>query len=239
MNSLPNVIHYCSFGRPTPSSAKEVIQTWRTTNPSFIIKEWNEENFDIESHPFTQSMYKARHFAFVADYVRLFALYHEGGMYLDDDMELVRDISPLLSYSLVLGEETPGVISAGMIGASKGNPFIQEALAYYDNHAHERITIPRVLTSVFKKHQHIDQSATQSTTLVLPPVAFYPYTAENISRYKKEPLPEGVYGVHLWNYSWGHPLNKFFKRIGVYSVGKKLVETLGVKKLLKKLLGFV
>jgi hypothetical protein len=239
MNSIPKVIHYCSFGRPTPSSAKEVIQTWQKTNPSLLIKEWNEQNFDISSHPFTQSMYRARHFAFVADYVRLFVLYHEGGIYLDDDMELVRDISPLLSNSLLLGEETPGVISAGMIGASKGHPFIKEALEYYDNNAHERITIPRVLTLLFKKYQHSDHATAQGTTIILPHVAFYPYTAENISRYKREPLPEGVYGVHLWNYSWGHPLNKFFKRIGVYSVGKKLVELLGIKKLLKKLLGFV
>jgi hypothetical protein len=91
---------------------------------------------------------------------------------------------------------------------------------------------PVIMTELYEKMH--PESAT-----IMPPRAFYPYDAATIHKYKGQTLGNDVYGVHLWNYSWGHPLNKFFKKIGIYSFGKKVVETFGIKKILKRLLGFI
>lgn len=198
-----------------------------------MIKEWNETNFDISAHPFTKIMYAEKQWAFVADYARLDILNREGGIYFDTDMLLVKSVDGLLDTDLLLGEEEEGIISAGMIGAVAHHPFIIKCMLYYDEHVKERITIPRVLTSVFASGDILDGIT------VLPRIAFYPFGPDEIKNYHGQPLGADTHGVHLWNYSWGHPLNKFIKRIGIYSFVKNVTEKLKIKSALKKLLSIV
>ena len=178
-------------------------------------------------------MYKEKRWAFVADYARLHVLLREGGFYLDTDMLLVQSLSPLIHHECVLGEESAGTISAGMIGAVAHHPYIKNCKAFYDENKGELITVPRALTKIYNEYPH------KESLTVYPPRAFYPFDSEHIKNYKGQDLGKEVIGVHLWNYSWGHPLNKLFKRLGIYSIGKKIVEMLGIKKILKKLLGFI
>jgi len=185
------------------------------------------------SHPFTKKMYEEKRYAFVADYVRLFVLRDEGGIYLDADMLILKDLSPLCEYECVLGEEAKGVISAGMVGGIPHHPYIESCKEYYDTRMGNLITIPRALTEVYEAYQ--DKPGIK----VYPPKTFYPFDQQNIRKYHGQDLGEDVYGVHLWNYSWGHPLNKLFKKIGIYSLGKKVTEVLGIKKILKKIFRFI
>ena len=85
---IPKIIHYCWFGKGKyPRMMKKCIRSWKRNLPDYIIKCWNEDNFDIEAAPiYVRDAYKMRKFAFVSDYVRLYALYHEGGVYLDTDV---------------------------------------------------------------------------------------------------------------------------------------------------------
>jgi hypothetical protein len=149
-------------------------------------------------------------------------------------MELVSDITPLLDKELVLGEEEPGIISAGMIASIPHHTYIEACRKEYDSITSLPPTIPRLMTKIFTSMKDKINSIR-----VYPPITFYPYSADTISNYKKESLTELTYGVHLWNYSWGHPLNKLLKRIGLYKPLKRISEALGIKFFLKKLLGFV
>lgn len=231
---IPKTIHYCWFGKTKKS--EEILQciaSWRRHCPDFTVKEWNEDNFDVTSTEFTKRMYQEKKWAFVADYARLHTLLSEGGFYLDTDMLLVQPLSSLCDNECVLGEETKGIISAGMIAATPDHSFIKECKAFYDNNQGDAITIPRVLTQVFAHY-----SDKESLT-IFPPQAFYPFRADDIYKYRGQNLGNDTYGVHLWHYSWGHPLNKFFKKIGIYRIGKKIVELLGIKSTLKRLLGFI
>ena len=231
---IPKTIHYCWFGKnPKSELILRCLESWKTTCPDFTITEWNEENFPIDTYPFAQRMYKERKWAFVADYARLIVLEEHGGFYLDTDMLLLQTLLPLTTYACVLGEESTGIISAGMMAATAHHPFIKACRDYYNTSMHHLVAIPVALTSVFSLY-HDKNSLT-----VYPPKAFYPFDSEHIKEFKGQALGQDVIGVHLWNYSWGHPLNKFFKKIGLYSYGKKLTETLGIKKLLKRLLGFI
>ena len=66
---------------------------------------WSEENFDINSTPYTKEAYEAKKYAFVSDYVRLWALEREGGLYMDVDIEVFQSFNPLLTYKAFAGFE--------------------------------------------------------------------------------------------------------------------------------------
>lgn len=229
---IPKIIHHCWFGgAPQSELIQCCINSWKKQCPEYTFIDWSEKSFDVESHSFTSKMYKEKKYAFVADYVRLIALLRDGGIYLDTDMLLLQPLDKLLDTSLLLGKESEKFISCGMIGAIPNHPFIEAMRAQYDVMLELRPN-PVIMTELYNTMH-------PAHTTVLPPNAFYPFDANHIHNFVGQMLSPDVYGVHLWNYSWGHPLNKFFKKIGVYGLGKKVVELLGIKKILKKVLGFV
>ena len=87
---IPKIIHYCWFGpNPLPESAKFYINSWKKYLPDYELVLWNEKNFCISSIPYVKEAYESKKFAFVTDYVRLYALYHYGGIYMDTDVEVL------------------------------------------------------------------------------------------------------------------------------------------------------
>lgn len=231
---IPKTIHYCWFGNnPKNDEILSCIESWKKTCPDFQIKEWNEVNFPFETFPFASRMYNEKKWAFVADYARLHVLEAEGGFYLDTDMLLLQSLAPLTEKSCIFGEESPGMINAAIVGSAPHHPFIKRCLEFYDSNANETITIPRIVSKIYDEYEN------KSEITICPPKVFYPFTIETIKKYKGQDLGPETIGIHLWHYSWGHPLNKFFKKIGIYAFGKRIVEILGIKKFLKKLFGFI
>ena len=108
--SIPKTIHYCWFGRGelTPL-AKKCITSWRQFFPGYEIKEWNEDNFDVNIIPYTADAYKAGKYAFVSDYARFWVLYHFGGVYFDTDVEVIRSMEDVLEKGPFMGLEMLGV----------------------------------------------------------------------------------------------------------------------------------
>ena len=103
---IPKIIHYCWFGRgPMPPMALKCIESWHRFMPDYEYKLWNEDNFDVNSVPYVKEAYEARKFAFVTDYVRLYALYTEGGIYMDTDVEVLKPYDDLLGLSGFTGYE--------------------------------------------------------------------------------------------------------------------------------------
>jgi hypothetical protein len=232
---IPKTIHYCWFGNgPKNEEILGCLQSWKKYAPEFEIKEWNELAFPVEKYPYASRVYNEKKWAFVADYARLKILEEQGGFYLDTDMLLVAPLSSLVDKSCVAGEESPGMLNASILGAEPLHPFIQACLAYYDTHPHETETIPRIMTRIYN-----DQFKGAPNVSIYPPKTFYPFDIEHIKQYHGQNLGPDTIGIHLWHYSWGHPLNKFFKKIGIYRLGKKIVEILGIKQVLKKLFGFI
>lgn len=130
---IPKVIHYCWFGRgPMPKLALKCIESWKKYCPDYVIKEWNEDNFDIDMYPYVREAYNARKFAFVTDVVRLYALYHEGGIYMDTDVEVIKPLDSLLAYDAVSGFESPTQIPTGLMASRDGHPLFKELLDEYN-----------------------------------------------------------------------------------------------------------
>ena len=131
---IPKIIHYCWFGRgQKPAQALMCIESWKKYLPEYELKEWNEDNFDINQNQYVREAYENRKFAFVTDYVRLYALYHDGGVYMDTDVEVIGSYDQFLHHNAFSGFETDGNVPTGMMAAEKGSVWAKELLDQYND----------------------------------------------------------------------------------------------------------
>ena len=132
---IPKIIHYCWFGRgQMPELALKCIESWKKYLPDYELRLWNEENFDIDSVPYVKEAYEARKFAFVTDYVRLWALEREGGVYMDVDFEVYKSFDDLMEqHSAFAGYEgsKKNPVMMGVLAAAPHHPWIQGMMATY------------------------------------------------------------------------------------------------------------
>ena len=135
---IPRKIHYCWFGRgPMPELALKCIESWHRFMPDYEYKLWNEDNFDITIVPYVKEAYEARKYAFVTDYVRLYALFTEGGIYMDTDVEVLKPYDDLLSLPGFTGYEGSKYLPpvTGTMASEAGNEWVKEQLdSYSDAH---------------------------------------------------------------------------------------------------------
>lgn len=132
---IPKVIHYCWFGRnPLPPLAIKCIESWKKYLPDYEIKEWNEENFDVNIIPYTKEAYSVKKYAFVSDYARFWILYNYGGVYFDTDVEVIKPMDDIINNGAFMGCEyqlTPCVNPGLGLGAERGFEFGKEFLELY------------------------------------------------------------------------------------------------------------
>ena len=91
----------------TPLGQK-CLESWRRFFPHHEIREWNEDNFDVNIIPYTADAYKSGKYAFVSDYVRFWVLYRYGGVYFDTDVEVIRPMDDILEKGPFMGIELLG-----------------------------------------------------------------------------------------------------------------------------------
>ena len=131
---IPKIIHYCWFGSgEKPELAVKCIDSWKRYLPDYELKEWNEDIFDINQNQYVREAYENRKFAFVTDYVRLYAIYTEGGVYMDTDVEVVGSYNQFLHHHAFSGFETDGNVPTGMMAAEKGSVWAKELLDQYQD----------------------------------------------------------------------------------------------------------
>ena len=103
---IPKIIHYCWFGKGSiPAYLQECIDTWHKNMPNYQFKCWSENNFNICMSTYVKEAYENKKYAFVSDYVRIFALYNYGGIYLDTDVIVKDKFDNFLSNKFVSGVE--------------------------------------------------------------------------------------------------------------------------------------
>ena len=133
---IPKIIHYCWFGRgEMPQLAKDCIASWHKYMPDWEYKLWNEDNFDIGCNAYVKEAYEAGKYAFVTDYVRLYALFNEGGVYMDTDVEVLKPYDDLLGLTAFTGYEGSKYLPpvTGTMASEAGGEWVKEQLAAYAN----------------------------------------------------------------------------------------------------------
>ena len=134
---IPKIIHYCWFGRgEMPKSVQTCIASWHNYMPDWEYRLWNEDNFDIASAPqYVREAYEAKKYAFVSDYVRLWALEQEGGVYLDTDVEVLHSFEPLLNDIAFIGLEESLALLPGtcVMGCEAHCQWVKDMLSTYED----------------------------------------------------------------------------------------------------------
>lgn len=156
---IPKKIHYCWLsGDPFPEKIQMCMASWKKVMPEYEVKLWNTENFDVESVPYVKEAFDNRKWAFAADYIRLYALYTEGGIYLDSDVKVFKKFDDLLDCNFftsleyhpfqveqedtlskvdacghrLVDEYLDGIqLQAAVMGAEKGCGFIKDIMDWY------------------------------------------------------------------------------------------------------------
>ena len=131
---IPKIIHLCWLsGEPFPTQIQQCIETWHKHLPDYEIIVWDKEKFNINSTLWTKQAYENKKYAFAADYIRLYALYKYGGIYLDSDVLVYKSFNDLLDLPYFIGLDYTESFEAAIIGAEKGTPWIGELLKRYEN----------------------------------------------------------------------------------------------------------
>jgi len=143
---IPKTIHYCWFGKtPLPELALKCIDSWKKHFPNYEIKEWNEDNIDVNMIPYTKEAYEKKKYAFVSDYARFWILYNYGGIYFDTDVEVIASMDSILETGPFMACEQlneqqwsnpypPINAGLGLASESKNPIFARILNSYYDDH---------------------------------------------------------------------------------------------------------
>lgn len=234
---IPKIIHYCWFGKkPLPSLAVTCIQSWKKYFPDYEIKQWDEDNYNVNIIDYTSEAYTAKKYAFVSDYARFDILYNEGGIYFDTDVEVIKNMQKIIDNGSFAGLESMGAIAAGLgIGCPPGLSVVKEILDSYkiskfinkDGSENLETVVSRV-SKIFKNHGFIDTNQIQmvSDFSIYPIEFFCPISIVD----GKLRVTNNTYTIHHYAQSWQPKWRIIARKVVLMVGGDKM------KKIIKKFL---
>ena len=133
---IPKIIHLCWLsGDEFPPMIQKCIDSWKRNLPDYEIWLWDTKRFDVDSVLWTKQAFECKKYAFAADYIRLYALYNYGGIYLDSDVLVYKSFDVLLDLPYFIGEDYVHLFEPAVVGCEPGNEMIGTVLRRYENRA--------------------------------------------------------------------------------------------------------
>lgn len=221
MDKIPKIIHFIWMGEGKKNSLiKKCIKSWNRFLPDYKIITWNEKKFDINSNNYVKQAYENKKWAFVSDYVRLYAIYNFGGIYLDTDVEILKPIDIFLEHSAFSGFESKDSIQTGIMGGIKGHIWYKDLLDYYDNKQFvdkngnldvttNVTTITDITYNNYNLLKNNQYQILKEDIHIYPSEYFCPINPMN--GYKN--ITSNTYAIHHFNGSWRPQKERFKKRI--------------------------
>lgn len=235
---IPKKIHLCWLsGDPYPPKIAKCLKSWEKYLSDYEIILWDTKRFDLNSSIWVKQAFENKKYAFAADYIRFYALYHMGGIYLDSDVEVLRDFDNLLDLPYFIGAEKAQTPEAAIIGAEKGCDWIKQCLDYYQNRAFlkadgsldirklpeimvEQIrTIKPVRVLSLEESLNIRKMDMQKEVLEFNDVFFSPKVFDS----REVEITPYTYAIHHYQNSWFSPKAKAYYRTRAF-----LVKVLGL-----------
>ena len=225
-------IHYIWLGgKDKPKNFEEIFRGWQKYAPDFEIKEWNESNIDEFDLPeYYNNCIKLKKWAFASDALRFVVLEKYGGIYLDIDQILTKNIGTdeILENNAIVSKyhEVDDYYGFGFVGCEQGSLFAKRVNEYYKNYSDSSYFIVNKAGS-----EIINQSIKNSENIihVFPQEYFYPLTDSDRT--------ENTYSYHLSNTSWVPTYKRVLQRAPFYKVFKSVAKKM-LPKAIKARLGF-
>ncbi|KKI91439.1 glycosyl transferase [Bacillus sp. SA1-12] len=235
---IPKIIHYCWFGgKEKPNIVQKSIVSWKRYLPDYEIIEWNEQNFDISFNTYVNEAYKSGKFAFVSDYVRVYALYNFGGIYLDTDVEVFKSFDDLLHHESFWGFEQENYIATSTIGAKKGNELIKSFLETYheknfinEDGSFNELTNVAIVSKLLKNigvKMNGQFQEVKGLGSFYPQTYFSPFDYINCRKF----ITENTYAMHHFYKSWLPPKAKL--KSNIKTIAAKVIGGENIAKIRK------
>lgn len=228
-------LHYCWFGgKPLSAEAQCFLSGWKALCPGYEIVRWDERNAPLADNTYAAQALAAGKWAFVSDYVRLRALWEQGGVYLDTDVELLRPLDRFLDAPMFVGFEGRERAATCVIGAEPHHPLIGELLREYESLSFLRedgsfdyTTNVERMTALLLRHGLRPDGSYQrlAEVTVYPCAVFSPKSLED----GKIHCTEETHAIHHFSASWMPLRNRVNTRIAQL-LGPRLTQY--IKKLL-------
>jgi hypothetical protein len=211
---IPKIIHYCWLSDdPLPQKLKKCVDSWKKFLPDYEIVRWDLNRFPLDKNIWVKQAFAKKQYAFAADYIRLYALYTEGGIYLDSDVEVIKSFNDLLNLPyFICKENSPQGIEAAVIGAEKGCGWIKQCLSYYQDKKFidtkgnmSKKVLPAILKEKIEESYSLkfiehpcDIKFSNSIVYLLPTDFFSPKNYVN----KKIHTTSNTYSIHHFAGTW-------------------------------------
>lgn len=219
---IPKKIHFCWLsGDEYPTLIKNCINSWKSKLPDYEVIVWDRKKINLAEHTWARQAFEAGKYAFAADYIRLYAVYHEGGIYLDSDVEVLKSFDSLLHLKSFIGTEATGDFEPATFGAESYCEWVGLCLEYYASRNFvmpsgqlDMIPLPIIIGKALKTIDIIPQKENvrfyESAGLsVFPPVYFSPKSLHHLD-YN---ISDKTYSIHHFDGSWVEKNLRFrFKR---------------------------
>src|SRR5690606_11799018 len=177
--------------------------------PGYQIKKWDETNTPFDKLPFLKPLYKQKKWSFITDYMRLYTIYTEGGIYLDTDIEMLKSFDSLLHEKAFLGFQLKDIeakypLNSAVIGAEKGSKFILDCLK--ETERKQRLSFnsmggPPIVSKILRDYG-LDQYRTQhlKDVNILETDYFYPFSW--LEEFSPDCITKNTICIHWWEDSW-------------------------------------
>ncbi len=215
---IPKIIHFCWLSdEEYPIITKKCIESWKSNLTGYEFILWDTKKFNIDSTLWTKEAFENKKYAFVSDYIRLYAIYNYGGIYLDTDAEVLKNFDDLLKLPYFIGTQWNDLIESAIFGAEKQSDWVLDCLNYYDNRSFintdgslDMIVLPIIMQSQIEKNKKIIKLKSNQVhniyKLVEDKSLFYLYPNEYFSPKNyltgKTFKSKKTYTIHHYNNSW-------------------------------------
>jgi len=236
---IPKKIHFCWLSNdPYPNIINKCINSWNKILPDYEFIIWDTKSFDVEKNTWVRQAVESKKYAFAADYIRLYAIYNFGGIYLDSDVEVLKSFNNLLHLPYFIGSEGDGNIEAAVFGANKKCDWIGDCLKYYNKKSfikkdgsYETLTLPNIMMNQISKSKVIHEISSYDLNTLKNEYSKNKLIMFNQDLFCAKNYATGVikttkrtYSIHHFQGSWLSRKQKFFLFIKT-----KLINLLGVQ----------
>lgn len=221
---IPKIIHLCWFSNePYPVEVKICLDSWARILPDYRIRLWTYADAQAIGCRFIDEALSVRKWAFASDAVRFYAIYKEGGIYMDSDMLLKKPFTDYIpekgfvSFNEYYGGDKPILLQAAFLMGEAGNPYCKEVFDYYNGRpfilqdgSYDMTISPQIMVEIAKRKGYLQEEKEQH---LMDDIVIYP--GRLVSPSKKVSYPE-AFAQHQVYGSWrkhklGRKIERFLK----------------------------